>query len=296
MKITFRQLDAFRTVVSTGSVTDAAALLGISQPAVSRLVSDLEAELGFDLFQRLGRVLVPTDEARLLVDEVRQSMAGLEHVKQAAAAIGKFAHARLNLIATPALSSQVAPELIGRFARTRPDSMAQLETEPNSDVIEWKVAQSFDFGLMNSDVTNPAFESHVICHEDAYCVLPRGHALTGKPLVQARDLVAMTFISYMPGTRFRHEIDAFFQAKGIARHLQYEARSTDAICRLVAQGLGVSVVGGSCRHLQAVPGCIARPFAAPLAFKAVLFWAKARPLSAVARDFMQLVQDGADSA
>ena len=70
MKITFRQIDAFRTVVSTGTVTETAQMLGISQPAVSRLISDFEAEIGFKLFTRSGRNLKPTVEARLLVDEV----------------------------------------------------------------------------------------------------------------------------------------------------------------------------------------------------------------------------------
>ncbi len=103
MKITFRQVDAFRTVVSTGSVTEAAAMLRISQPAVSRLIADLETEVGFQLFQRSGRVLVPTEEARLLVIEVRQAVSGMEHFKQAAIAIASFGHARLNLVIPTAL-------------------------------------------------------------------------------------------------------------------------------------------------------------------------------------------------
>ena len=77
MNITFRQIDAFRIVVSMGSVTEAAKVLGISQPAVSRLIADLETEVGFQLFRRSGRVLVPTDEARLLVAEVRQAVSGM---------------------------------------------------------------------------------------------------------------------------------------------------------------------------------------------------------------------------
>ena len=115
MNITFRQVDAFRTVISTGTVTEAAAMLGISQPAVSRLISDFEEEVGFQLFQRSGRVLVPTDEARLLVEEVRQAVSGMEHIKDSAEAIGKFGHAHLNLVITPGVSSQLAPDLVGKL-------------------------------------------------------------------------------------------------------------------------------------------------------------------------------------
>ena len=73
MKITFRQIDAFQTLINSGTVTKAATLLGISQPAVSRLISGLEKSLGFTLFRRCGRKLEPTLEARLLAEEVAKS-------------------------------------------------------------------------------------------------------------------------------------------------------------------------------------------------------------------------------
>ena len=57
MKITFRQIDAFQTLITSGTVTKTASLLGISQPAVSRLISDLEKSAGFKLFHRSGRKL-----------------------------------------------------------------------------------------------------------------------------------------------------------------------------------------------------------------------------------------------
>lgn len=154
MKITFRQVDAFRTVVSTGTVTRAADMLGVSQPAISRLISDLETEVGFQLFQRAGRVLVPTQEARLLVKEVRQTVSGMEHIKESAAAIASFGHARLNLVTTPAFATQLAPDLISRFCTTRPKAMARLEIETNDDSIEWMVSQNFDFGITARDTTN----------------------------------------------------------------------------------------------------------------------------------------------
>jgi DNA-binding transcriptional LysR family regulator len=289
MNITFRQVDAFRTVVSTGTVTEAAAMLGISQPAVSRLISDFEEEVGFQLFQRSGRVLVPTDEARLLVEEVRQAVSGMEHIKDSALAIGKFGHARLNLVITPGVSSQLAPDLIGKFSTMCPQSMARMEIAPNDDAVEWMVSQNYDFGITTSEPANPSFERLTIKDSDVCCVVPEGHDLANKTLVQARDLAGENFISYMPSSRFRFEIDQFFDAKDIARHMQYETRTTDSICRLVSRGLGVSVVGASLNYLKSIPGCVALPFAAPLNFRAILFWSKNKPLSTVGRAFLDIV-------
>ena len=291
MKITFRQVDAFRTVVSTGTVTEAATMLGISQPAVSRLLSDLESELGFALFQRSGRVLVPTDEARLLVQEVRQAVSGMEHIKQAATAIGNFGHARLNLVTTPAFASKLAPDLIGAFAEACPEAMARLEFEANDDSVEWMVGQNYDLGITSSVPSNPSFESLLLSDDDVYCVLPQGHRLTNRTVIQARDLTDESFISYMSSSRFRFEVDRFFEAKSISRSMKYETRTTDGICRLVARGLGVSIVGSSKGYLETIPGCVTLPFAAPLNFRAVLFWSKNDPLSAVAQIFLDIAKE-----
>ncbi len=291
MNITFRQVDAFRTVVSTGTVTEAAAMLGVSQPAVSRLLSDLEAEVGFALFQRAGRVLVPTDEARLLAQEVRQAVSGMEHIKQAAAAIGSFGHARLSLVTTPAFALQLAPDLIGAFATACPEAMARLEFEANDDSVEWLVSQNYDFGITSSIPSNPSFDSLMLSDDDVYCVLPEGHRLADKPVIQARDLADESFVSYMSSSRFRFEVDRFFEAKSISRRMKYETRTTDGVCRLVARGLGVSIVGSPKGHLRAIPGCVVLPFAAPLNFQAVLFWSKNRPLSAVAEIFLDIAKD-----
>lgn len=290
MKITFRQIDAFRSVVSTGTVTEAAATLGISQPAVSRLISDLEQEVGFQLFQRVGRILAPTEEARLLVEEVRQAISGMEHIKEAAAAIRRFGHARITLVTTPTFTTQLAPDLIAQFAKARPEAMARMEIEANDDTVEWLVSQSYDFGITANEPLNPSFDSLTLKNEDVYCILPKNHHLADKTLIHAHDLADENFISYISTSRFRFEIDRFFSAKGIERRMQYETRTTDAICRLVARGLGVAVVGSSKGYLKSIVDCVTLPFAAPLTFRSVLFWSKNRTLSAVASEFLAIAQ------
>ena len=105
MNITFRQVDAFHAVVPSGSVNGASALLGVSQPVISRLISDLEKVVGFALFNRQGRVLVPTPEGRMLVAEVRQAVTG--------GSISKTWHASLPLSGIPLSSLSQSPALPG---------------------------------------------------------------------------------------------------------------------------------------------------------------------------------------
>ena len=289
MKITFRQVDSFRAVVSSGSVTDAAALLGVSQPAVSRLISDLEDEVGFALFRREGRTLVPTEEGRLLVGEVRQAVAGMEHIKDAAVVIGRFGHTALQLVTTPSFASGLAPDLIARFAKQHPQVMSRMEIEANDDTVEWLVSQSHDFGLSASIPTNPALDHMALQKGKVACVLPKGHALAARKTLKPKDLKDESFVSYIAGSRFRHEIDAVFEAAAVAREMRFETRTTGAICQLVARGLGVSVVAATKAQL-AETGCVVVPFKAPLAFQSVLIWPRNRPLSAPASAFLEMAR------
>jgi DNA-binding transcriptional LysR family regulator len=290
LKITFRQIDAFKTVVQTGTVTETARMLGISQPAVSRLISDLENEVGFKLFERSGRNLKATPEALLLVDEVRRALSGLEQIKLTASAIKRFKHAQLRLISTPAFSTLIAPQLIRKFAEYQPEAMVSLEIQSTDVAVEWMVSQNFDFGIGPTNIVNPAVESHPLTHTRSICVLPKGHRLSNRAQVSAQDLEGESFVSYLPDSQFRFEVDQMFDKAGIARRLQYEARTTDAICRLVAEGLGVSIIVTMGRLTGAGEDFDTAPFEVNIPFNGALIWSRQKTMSAVAREFLEMVQ------
>jgi DNA-binding transcriptional LysR family regulator len=290
LKITFRQIDAFKTVVQTGTVTESARMLGISQPAVSRLISDFESEVGFQLFSRSGRNLKATPEALLLVEEVRRALSGLEQIKHTATAIKNFRHAQLRLISTPAFSTLIAPTLIRKFAERQPDAMVSLEIQSTDVAVEWMVSQNIDFGIAPATLVNPATRSHPLTETRSICVFPRGHRLEGKNNVKPRDLRDESFVSYMPDSQFRFEVDQIFDKAKIRRKLQYEARTTDAIARLVAQGLGLSIIVS----MDGLPGetkdYSSAPFTPEIPFNGALIWSQQRTMSAVAREFLKMVE------
>ncbi len=291
VKITFRQIDAFRTVVSTGTVTESARMLGISQPAVSRLVSDLEEEVGFKLFTRSGRNLKPTPEARQLLEEVRRALSGLERIKEVAGAIRNFKNAQLRLITTPSFSTVITPRLIGAFAKRWPEAMISLEVQPNDDTVEWMVSQNIDFGIATPSDHNPSLMSRPLINSQSDCIVPAGHALERRKEVRPADLAGESFISYLPDSAFRFHVDEAFKKAGVERQMRYEARTTDAICRLVAQGLGVSVVGSVEGESTSLSGCSVIPFKPSVPFQAALMWSQQRTMSAIAEDFLAMVND-----
>ena len=118
---------------------------------------------------------------------VRQAVSGMEHIKESAHAIGRFGHARLNLVVTPGLSSQLVPDLIGEFAAAHPDAMARMEIASSDDAAEWMVSQNHDFGITTTQPASPSFESVVIKDNDVLCVVHPSHVLAQKTIVHARE-------------------------------------------------------------------------------------------------------------
>ena len=293
MNITFRQVDAFRTVVSTGSVTEAASVLGISQPAVSRLLTDLEKEVGFKLFSRVGRNLVPTAESRLLGEEVKRALSGLERIKDAARSIRSFKNAQLRVVTTPTFASLLSTDLMQQYARRRPEVKISLEIQSTDDTVEWMLSEHFDFGIMSPVTRNPAFENLPLLQENAVCIVPANHALASKKSVTAIDLSGKNFISYMPDSMFRFEIDRLFESVAEKRILRYEARTSEAILDMVAHGLGLSIVGAVNLERLRERSLCAVPFKPSLPFCASLVWPSNRVMTAVAKDFLaMLATDG----
>ena len=112
-----RQIEAFRAVMLTGAMTTAAEMIQVSQPAVSRLVRDLEHELGLTLFRRRGNLVVPTPEATALMTEVERSFVGLAQISAFADDLRRGRTGSLRVAALPTMAAGFAPRFIAEFCR-----------------------------------------------------------------------------------------------------------------------------------------------------------------------------------
>lgn len=292
MSITFRQIDAFRAVMLTGTTTEAAKMLSVSQPAISRLLADLENEIGYELFGREGRRLAPTAEAELLVEEIQKALVGLEQIKQAAIEIGKGRYARLHLVSVPLAASGIAADLIAEFAQLNPATAITLEVMSSDAALEWVLSQQCDLGITSADVKSPAIASMALGRSSAVCILPRGHALAIAAEITPDMLHGESFVSYCRDSSFRRQLDAIFDDAKASMQRSYEARTTDAVCALVAAGLGVAVIGPIAHGMDQIPGqegkLHIKPFSTAPEVVLSLIWPTHRPLSAAAKAFMQM--------
>ncbi len=289
--VTLRQIEAFRAVMVTGTVTQAANLMYVSQPAVSRMLSDLEQEIGFKLFTRANRQLIPTDEGRAFYDEVERAFVGLEQLGRAASAIKEYHRGHFRIITIPSLASTVMSDLIAKFSEKYSDVSISLEVQPSQRVFEWIVSQQCDIGLSTLPIENSAIATRPVIEGEAVCVVPKAHPLARKRKIRPQDLIGEPFISFKADSVFRHMVDDVFQRAGVKRDLKIEVRTTEAICGLVGAGLGVSVIGPTFPDVEMHRGLAIKPFDPLIPIQLALLTPAQKPMSRITERFIEIVDD-----
>ena len=243
MPATFRQFEAFHAVVATGGVTRAASLLGLSQPAVSRLIAELEADVGFALFLRSARTMRPTDKARELYLEDERCFLGMAHIEETIRRLGATSCGTLRLAIVPSLATQITHDLIGPFARLHPDIRVSIEISTTLSTVEHLDTTRSDIGITNDLLQAGHLTAHTIGETTAVCVMPATHRLAKlSRALTPRDFQGETFVSFMPVAIFRKRLDRLFVEAKVERDLRYEARTTSAVCELATAVAAVTLV------------------------------------------------------
>jgi DNA-binding transcriptional LysR family regulator len=258
--ITLRQIDAFRAVMITGTVTGASEMLEVSQPAVTRLIQDLEQVLEFKLFVRRGRQIVPTVEGRMFFEEVETSHIGLDQLAHSASNIRDHKEGSLRIVTIPSVVTMFIGPILKAFNRDYPHVAVSLEVQATQRVFEYLTSGQCDLGLSTLPMENPAVVSQPVLAGQSVCIFPKSHKLRKLKKIAPKDLAGEEFISYKSDSLYRHRIDQLFAKAKVNRSLRYDARTTDAICKLVAAGVGVSVVGPSFAGVKLEAGIEVRPF------------------------------------
>lgn len=282
-----RQLEAFRAVFEDGTVSGAARRLGVSQPAVSKLIASLERGTGLQLFRRERQRLVATAEASLLYEEAERLFMGIERIALAATEIRDLKAGKLTVAGLPALSLRVLPRLIARFVADKSEANVTLQVQTSPRVVDWVTAQQVDLGISILPVDHPAVRVEPLTRVDAVCVLPCDHRLRNRRVIKPSDLRGEMFISLASEDRIRHIIDRTFDAAGVARQMRLETHLSEVACRLVESGAGVSIVDPfTALDFAKDKRLMARKFNPRIAFDIYLLFPAFRPRSLLADSFV----------
>ncbi|PVH30236.1 LysR substrate-binding domain-containing protein [Pararhodobacter oceanensis] len=294
-RFNIRQIEAFRAVITLGNMTKAAELLGVSQPAVSRLMADFQDAVGFKLFRRQKGGAEPTEDARRLFEQVDRLFVGLEELNQEVQAIRSVTSGSISIAAMGLYANGVLPDIIARFRQRYPDIAISLDGRSQDRILEWVTSRRADIGVVTLPLATATVDVRALITRPALCVFPADHAFAERKEIHAQDLAEQPFVSFPRGTPFRFEVDTLFDKAGIERQMLTEATTHEAVCNLVAAGLGVSIVSPFSPHLRRDPALVFRPFlpAIPITIGMI---ADEASLSVAAQAFHQFVLDEVEAA
>lgn len=226
----------------TGSMTGGGRLLSISQPAVTRLIRELEAELKLALFLREGTHIVPTREGKELYREVERHFVSTERIRESADAIREFNGGQLRIATILALSTSCIPKTVERFLQNYPSMVMSIHSGASLDIIDLVVNGSVDIGF----VAIPPGRNDLI-HEDvpaseAVCLVPRHHPLASKRVILPTDLDGQDFIALGQSSLMRLELNALLQLAGARPRIRVESLFSSTVASYVNSGLGIALV------------------------------------------------------
>ncbi len=278
-----RQVEAFRAVMETGSISRAAERLSISQPAVSKLIQNLEFSARLSLFERRpGRVL-PTPEAFLLFEEIERIMSGLNSLTGFVADIRAMHHARLRVGVMPALSVGFIQNILIGYTQAHPSMRVVVQARSTTKIIEWLLAGNIDVGVSSYQFDHPEIIQMPLCRHPYVCIMPVGHRLSEKASLVPFDLADEQFISFGPDQTV--VIDKIFADAGVSRKLQIESSMAPTVCAFVANGLGVALV--SPLYIGSFAGMVVtRPFSPTVESEIRILLPRHRPQSQATRAFI----------
>jgi DNA-binding transcriptional LysR family regulator len=236
-----RQLEALMAVIRHGSMTAAAADLGITQPAISRLLSDLGKEFNFLLFDKRDGQLVPSQEVRLLEPDIRRVVDLMQQISDVSANITKRKAGHIRIACLPGFATSHLPKVVAAFLRDRPDVSMTIEPDRPERILEWMITEQYDFGITDGFVGHPAVDSTDI-KVRTVCIFPRGHELEKLEKISPRDLTNESIIHTRQDSEFFQDLARRFQDDQIVLRSHVEVRQFTAACELVCHGVGVSIV------------------------------------------------------
>ncbi|APW40164.1 LysR family transcriptional regulator [Rhodoferax koreense] len=238
-----RQLEAFRAIMLCQTVTRAADMLFISQPAVTRLLADLEESVGFPLFERTRGRLHPTAEAQLLYEEVDRSLIGVERIARAAHAIKTQQRGSLHVAAPPSMALSFLPRAIAAFVADHGETKIMLGVYDSRSIVDMVIGQRCDLGIVNLSISHTGTHGDSLLSAAHVCAMPVGHRLASKELIVPTDIEGELFICQPSHLGTRLLIDAMFAAYGVKyRAAPVESPVAFTLCSLVAAGQGISLV------------------------------------------------------
>lgn len=287
-----RQVEAFRSVMQSGTTAQAAQLMSVTQPAVSRLIADLEYHLNFKLFERSRGRLHPTPEALKFYNAVERFFIGIEELERSARQIREGSPTELKICATPALSTSIVPTAITAFRKLHSNVAFQLESASFSQIALRLQTHQANLGIAHASPVLPGLRQEILINAAHVCAMHETHPLARKSKIVPQDLEGESILRILPEGQVNWDsTKAVLDESGIRFRMDVATQSSHTGYSLIAQNLAIGLIEPFAAGPWRNNGVVTRPFEPRIPFDYVVALPELQPRSSMLEKFIELLRE-----
>ncbi|RKE23809.1 LysR family transcriptional regulator [Paraburkholderia sp. BL23I1N1] len=292
-----RHLEIFRAVVKAGSVSAAARLLYVSQPAVTKTLRILEEEIGLTLFLRVKGRLVCTPEAEAILPEIERLFGSVQSIAETAREIQQGQRGSIRVATVSMLATTIVARAVGEFRNTHPYVEFDIRALPTRHVVEYVNNNQADFGILDVAAPSGTLEVEEFCSAELRCVMRAGHPLASRKTITPRLLDNEMLATFGEDTLTGWRLREAFRAQGRSFASVFVSNSTPVLCALVREANAVALVDPFALMSRSFPDLISRKLSPAVPVEPRFLFAPGRPHSLIVNQFVaQLKQTAKEMA
>ncbi|CAN7288866.1 LysR substrate-binding domain-containing protein [Acidovorax sp. LjRoot194] len=290
MNVTLRQLHVFQSVAATRNFSRTGDAVGLTQPAVSRCITELEAQMGLQLLNRTTREVTLTDAGQRLAARLPRVLEELESTLQDVQEMATERRGRVRVASSPTLSANLLPDCIAQAQTRLPGLELVLLDRMQSAVLASVLSGEVDFGVVIDPGEQDALHCETILTEPFCLACPPGHRLARKRTVRWTDLQGEPLVLLDHDSGSRRLIDRALAEHGVAYTVAQEVGHPTTIFRMLDTGLGISVIPTLALPPEGLARLAVRPLVPRVDREVMLVRRRNRALSPIAQAAWELVK------
>lgn len=277
--------------MKTGSVTAAARLLAVTQPAVTKMLQQIEHEIGVPLFRRAKGRLQPTPESLLLIPKVDQVFGAVEDVERLAAEISGGHVGQVSVATVSTLGASIVAAAIVKYRRRRPQTVIKVRALATRQVVEEVANNQVDIGVVDAATIEGGLKIEELCRAFIGCAVSKRHRLARRQQINLEDLVGETILTFFEDTITGLEIRHRLGALAASTKVNISVNQSFLACTLLSRELGVGLIDPFTAMSGIFPSIVVTKLHPDIEIRPRLIFPPNRPLSIAASEFIETVRE-----